>query len=79
MNERIKELIEQAGTDCSGKWLSTDNVNTLVDLVLADVVNIIEDPQSYNRCVFTNFDADRSGCVASELIKRITEKLKDVK
>jgi hypothetical protein len=25
MSERIKELIEQVGTDVSGKWMNVDN------------------------------------------------------
>jgi hypothetical protein len=79
MNERIKEIIEKVGTDCSGKWMSTDKVNEVADLILADVCAIIEDPKSYNRCVFTNFDADQSRCVAVELVKEINQKLKDVK
>ena len=79
MSERIKELIEKVGTDVSGKWMSIDNVNNVVDLILADVIAVIEDPMSYNRCVFTNFDKGQSQCVSVELVKKIKQKLKDVK
>jgi hypothetical protein len=79
MSERIKELIKQVGTDVSGKWMSIDKVNKIADLILADVIDVIEDPMSYNRCVFTNFDKGQSQCVSVELVKKIKQKLKDVK
>ena len=77
MSERIKELIETVGTDCSGKWLSTEKVGALADLILEDILAVISDPKNYNRCVFTNFDADRGACIASELTKQIKQKFKD--
>ena len=43
MNDRIKELIKQAGTDTSGKWMDMDHVHTLVKLVVHDCnVKILE-------------------------------------
>ena len=74
MNERIKEL----ATECYNPYSNFD-YEKFADLILADVVAIIEDPKSYNRCVFTNFDANQSRCVAIELVKEINQKLKDVK
>jgi hypothetical protein len=77
MNERIKELIETVGTDCSGKWLSTEKVGDLADLILEDILAIVSDPKNYNRCVFTTFDASQGACVAGELSKKIKQKFKD--
>lgn len=34
MNERIKELMQQAGTDTSGKWMSVDNAEKFARLVI---------------------------------------------
>ena len=34
MNDKIKELIQQVGTDVSGKWMSTENVEQLALLVI---------------------------------------------
>jgi hypothetical protein len=35
MNEQIKELMRQAGTDTSGKWMSVDNAEKFAMLVIA--------------------------------------------
>jgi hypothetical protein len=36
MSNRIKELIDQVGTDVSGKWISIDNAEKLVELIIRD-------------------------------------------
>lgn len=43
INERIKDLIEQAGTDCGGKWMSTKfNVPILVELIVKECIEHLE-------------------------------------
>jgi hypothetical protein len=34
MKEQIKELMKQAGTDTSGKWMGVDHAEKLVELVV---------------------------------------------
>lgn len=34
MNERIQKLMQQAGTDTSGKWMSVDNAEKFAMLVI---------------------------------------------
>ena len=34
MNEQIKRLMAQAGTDTSGKWMSVDNAEKFAQLVI---------------------------------------------
>ena len=34
MNERIRELIKQAGTDCSGKWMGMGHVEKFAELII---------------------------------------------
>lgn len=34
MNQRIQELMRQAGTDTSGKWMSVDNAEKFAMLVI---------------------------------------------
>ena len=34
MNQQIKELMKQAGTDISGKWMSVDNAEKFAMLVI---------------------------------------------
>jgi hypothetical protein len=36
MNERIKELIKQIGTDVSGKWMSVDNTEKFAELIVRE-------------------------------------------
>lgn len=36
MNQRIQELMKQAGTDTSGKWMGTDHAEKLVELVVEE-------------------------------------------
>ena len=42
MNERIRELIKQVGTDTGGRWVAIDNVEKLAELIVADCVRIVE-------------------------------------
>ncbi len=40
MNQQVKNLIEQVGTDTSGKWLNVDNAEELVKLVVVECLDI---------------------------------------
>ena len=40
MNERIKELILQAGTDISGKWMGIDNAEKFAKLIVQECAGI---------------------------------------
>ena len=42
MNERIQELIKQAGTDCSGKWMGMHHAEKFAELVAQECAGIIE-------------------------------------
>ena len=36
MNNRIKELMDQAGTDCSGKWMGTNHIEKFAELIIKE-------------------------------------------
>jgi hypothetical protein len=40
MNERIQELIKQAGTDTSGKWMGVEHAEKLAELIVAECLKI---------------------------------------
>ena len=40
MNERIKELIKQVGTDVSGKWMNIDNSEKFANLIIQECNNL---------------------------------------
>ena len=42
MSERIKELIEQVGTDVSGKWMNVDNVEKFAELIVQECVEVAD-------------------------------------
>jgi hypothetical protein len=44
MNERIRELIRQAGTDCSGKWIGMNHAEKFAELIIKECLD-----QCYNR------------------------------
>ena len=37
---RIKELIDQVGTDSSGKWMRLDQAESLAELIIRECANI---------------------------------------
>jgi hypothetical protein len=39
---RIRELMEQAGTDTSGKWMSIDNSAKFAELIVRECVGVVE-------------------------------------
>jgi hypothetical protein len=40
MNHRIEELLKQAGTDVSGKWINVDNAEKLAELIVRECADI---------------------------------------
>jgi hypothetical protein len=40
MNERIKELMQQAGTDTSGKWMGVDHAEKFAELIVKECASI---------------------------------------
>jgi hypothetical protein len=41
MNERIRELVAQAGTDTSGKWMSTDHAEKFAQLIVRECIEVV--------------------------------------
>jgi len=42
MNKRIQELMSQAGTDVSGKWMGVDHAAKFAELIVRDVLVICD-------------------------------------
>ena len=47
MSERIKELIEQVGTDVSGKWMDVDNSEKLAELIVLKCAEIADTAEPF--------------------------------
>jgi hypothetical protein len=41
MNQRIKELMKEAGTDVSGKWMNIDNVEKYTELLIKECSGVL--------------------------------------
>ena len=53
-NNKIRDLIQQVGTDTSGKWISIDKAEELVKLVVVECYIAIENTNTHH--VYTTFD-----------------------
>jgi len=42
MNKRIQELMKQAGTDTSGKWMGVEHAEKFAELIVQECANIGE-------------------------------------
>jgi hypothetical protein len=42
MNERIQELMKQAGTDVSGKWMGVDHATKFAELIVQECILTIQ-------------------------------------
>jgi hypothetical protein len=62
MNERIQSLITQAGTDTSGKWMSTDHAEKFAELIVRECAEIAD--EGYGSDHFGN------GIAGYQLLKR---------
>jgi hypothetical protein len=43
INEKIKDLMAQVGTDISGKWMSVDHAERFVDLMIKECFEYLDD------------------------------------
>ena len=43
MNQKIKDLMVQVGTDVSGKWMSVDHAEQFVDLIIKECFEYLDD------------------------------------
>jgi hypothetical protein len=48
MNERIKSLMQQVGTDTSGKWMGVEHAEKLVELIVKECLSIVEPTEDSN-------------------------------
>ena len=39
MNERVNELMKQAGTDVSGKWMGIDHAEKFAELIIKECIS----------------------------------------
>lgn len=71
MNKRITELWEQSAqrTDI----MDEHRHEQFAKLIITDIINIVSDSKSYNKCVHTTHDLGQAQCVVAEISKKIYE------
>ena len=76
MNERIKQLAEQAGFQLDqlpdSVFIPLDK---FAESIVQEVISIAEDTKNYNRTIYTTHDVDRAKALMSDLIKAIKQQL----
>ena len=45
MNEQIKELMKEAGTDSSGKWMGVEHATKFAQLIVRECADILMKPE----------------------------------
>jgi hypothetical protein len=55
MNSNIQRIIQQVGTDTSGKWINTSEIPGLIDLVIQDVFKYVG-REDWRREIQKHFD-----------------------
>lgn len=68
MNDKIKELALKAHSP-----YSEFDHDLFAKLIIEEVMQIIADPKTYNKCTYTTFDVDKAKCIISEISKKIYE------
>jgi hypothetical protein len=68
MNEKIKEL-----AIASQPPYGNFDHEKFAELLIKDIVNIMNDQKTYNKCIYTTFDLDKARCVVKEVIKCVNE------
>jgi hypothetical protein len=68
MNQKIKELALKAHNP-----YSNFDHDLFAKLIIEEVMQILADPKTYNRCVHTSHDLGQAKCVAAEISKKIYE------
>jgi hypothetical protein len=71
MNQRIEELIKETGTDCSGKWMSVDNVGILAMSIINECIDIVKHTPKH--CAFTTYDLGTVDCTIEKSVQSIKQ------
>ena len=56
MKERIQELMKQAGTDVSGKWMGVDHATKFAELIVQEMCEVMT-AQSNGFALCSNYGA----------------------
>lgn len=72
MNKNIKALVDSVGSDISGKWVSAEKIEQLVQDVLQECLVQIEVANSQH-CAYTTFDLGIVNCAKEKITDHIKQ------
>jgi hypothetical protein len=64
-----KQLLENVKTDTSGKWVSIENVEALVESVVAEAISAVEG--TGKQCAYTTHDLIAVNCTIDQCVQSL--------
>lgn len=71
MNKRINEIINNVEKDVSGKWISIDKLEPLIDSVIDECIETVKGTGS--QCAFTTHDLSTVICTIDKSVKTLKD------
>ena len=71
MNRKAKELIEKVGTDTSGRWISTDQAEILVEATIEECITAVKNTPKH--CAYTTHDLGTVDCTIDKSVQSIKQ------
>jgi hypothetical protein len=72
MNENIQSLVQNVGTDISGKWIGIDKLAPFAKDVIIECLKQIEIANSQH-CAYTTFDLGIVHCAKEKITNHLKE------
>jgi hypothetical protein len=69
VTEEISKIVQASVTDTSGKWMSVENAEKMLETVLRECVTLVEDTPK--TCAFTTHDLGTVNCTVDKAAAQI--------
>jgi len=67
-----KELLTRIATDTSGKWISVDKLDQIIQIIAQESVDVVTDTPKH--CAFTTYDLGTVECTVQKSVLALKEK-----
>ena len=67
MNENIKAIVTNVGTDVSGKWISTDKIAGVVEATVKECITVVGNTPTH--CAYTTHDLGTVTCTINKSVE----------
>jgi deoxyxylulose-5-phosphate synthase len=67
-----KELLTKIATDTSGKWISVDKLDQIIQIIAQESVDVVTNTPKH--CAFTTYDLGTVECTIAKSIELLQEK-----